>query len=59
MTSNIFQFLLDFAGVLGDMASNLWNLLQEDVGGVPVWALLGSGALILTILVNIIKAIVL
>lgn len=58
MTSNIFQFLLDFATTLGNMATNLWNLLQQEIGGIKVWALLGSGVLIATILYDIIKAIV-
>ncbi len=58
MTSGIFQFLLDFALVLGELSSNLWSALQEQVLGVPIWALLGSTLIIGSLFVNIIKAIV-
>lgn len=63
MTSEIFNFLLNFAVVLGNMASNLWQFLNETItiNGVeiPVWGLLGSGTIILIILLKIIKGIVL
>jgi len=58
VTSDIFQFLLDFAVVLGDMAQNLWAALKTEVLGIPIWALLGSTVIIGSLLVNIIKAIV-
>ena len=63
MTSEIFSFLLDFAVVLGRMAGNLWDLLNEEIAingvNIPVWGLLGTGALIFTVLLKLIKAIVL
>ena len=57
---NIFQFLFDFYGILVDAAANLWDFLQSEsiITGVPVWALLGSGTLIFTIFIAIIRAIV-
>ena len=58
MSSEIFQFLLDFAIVLGDMAQNLWQALKTEIFGIPVWALLGSTVIVGSLLVNIIKAIV-
>lgn len=63
MTSEIFNFLLNFAVVLGNMASNLWQFLNETITinevEIPVWGLLGSGTIILLILLKIIKGIVL
>lgn len=63
MTSEIFNFLLNFAVVLGNMASNLWQFLNETItineAEIPVWGLLGSGTIILLILLKIIKGIVL
>lgn len=63
MTSNIFQFLIDFAGVLGKMASQIWNFLNDTITisgeEIPVWGLLGAGTILFAILVNIIKSIVL
>lgn len=63
MTSEIFNFLLNFAVVLGNMASNLWQFLNETItindAEIPVWGLLGSGTIILIILLKIIKGIVL
>lgn len=63
MTSEIFNFLLNFAVVLGNMASNLWQFLNETITidnlEIPVWGLLGSGTIILIILLKIIKGIVL
>lgn len=63
MTSEIFNFLLNFAVVLGNMASNLWQFLNETITinkvEIPVWGLLGSGTIILIILLKIIKSIVL
>lgn len=63
MTSNIFQFLLDFADTLGKMASEIWDFLTQyiTIGGVdiPVYALLGSGGVLGLVLLNIIKSIVL
>lgn len=63
MTGEIFSFLLDFAVVLGDMAGNLWDFLNEEIKisgvDIPVWGLLGTGTLILVVLSKIIRAIVL
>ena len=63
MTSEIFNFLLNFAVVLGNMASNLWQFLNETITidnlDIPVWGLLGSGTIILMILLKIIKSIIL
>ena len=63
MDSGIFQFLIDFAGVLGNMASQIWNFLNDTItiagAEIPVWGLLGSGTILFTILLNIIKSIVL
>lgn len=63
MTSEIFNFLLNFAVVLGNMASNLWQFLNETITidnlDIPVWGLLGSGTIILIILLKIIKGIIL
>lgn len=63
MTSNIFQFLLDFADTLGKMSSEIWKFLTNyiTIGGVdvPVYALLGTGGVLGLILLNIIKSIVL
>ena len=63
MTSDIFKFLIDFAGVLGNMASQIWNFLNETITvsgqDIPIWGLLGAGTILFVILVNIIKSIVL
>lgn len=63
MTSSIFQFLLDFAITLGNMATNLWQFLNDtitiDGAEIPVWGLLGTGTLILVVLLKIIRAIIL
>lgn len=63
MTSNIFQFLLDFAGTLAKMASEIWDFLTQYITigdvSIPVYALLGSGGVLGLVLLNIIKAIVL
>ena len=63
MTSDIFKFLIDFAGVLGNMATQIWNFLNDTITiagvDIPVWGLLGTGTILFTILLNIIKSIVL
>lgn len=63
MTSNIFQFLIDFAVTMGKMASEIWDFLTNyiTIGGVdiPVYALLGASGVLGLILLNIIKSIVL
>lgn len=63
MTSSIFQFLIDFASVLGNMATELWAFLNNTItigdDAIPVWALLGTGGVIVAILLNIIKSIIL
>lgn len=58
MASQIYNFLLKFADVLATMSSNLWSLLNYEIIGVPVWALLSSGALIITVLAGIIRSLV-
>lgn len=58
MSSSIFQFLLNFAEVMGAMAANLWAALDTEILGVPIWALLGSSLIVGALLVNIIRAIV-
>lgn len=58
MTSSIFQFLLNFAEVLANLASNLWAALNTEVLGLPVWQLVGSSVIIGAIFINIIRAIV-
>lgn len=58
MASQIYEFLLSFADVLVAMSSNLWSLLNEVILGVPVWALLSSGVLIITVLAGIIRSLV-
>ena len=61
-TNDIFQFLIDFAYVLGKWAGYLWDFLTyeitlEDVP-VPVWALLSVGAVATTVLVSIFRKII-
>lgn len=58
MASQIYHFLIKFADVLVTMSSNLWNLLNYEISGVPVWALLSSGVLIITVLVGILRSLV-
>lgn len=58
MASQIYKFLLKFADVLVAMSNNLWDLLNEEVLGTPVWALLSSGVIIITVLAGIIRALV-
>ena len=63
MTSNIFDFLLRFASILGNMANDLWDFLnktiQIDGVDIPVYALIGTGAVIGGILLSLLKAIIL
>lgn len=58
MNHEIFDFLLRFALILGELATNLWAALDTEVLGMPIWALLGSGAIIAAIFANIIRSIV-
>lgn len=58
MNSEIFDFLLRFALILGELARNLWAALGTEVLGIPLWALLGSGTIIAVIFANIIRSIV-
>ena len=57
--NDIFQFLIDFAYVMGKWAGYLWDFLTyeitlEDVP-VPVWALLSVGAVATLVLVRIFR----
>lgn len=58
MASIIYHFLLKFADVLVAMSNNLWSLLNYEILNTPVWALLSSGVLIITVLVGIIRSLV-
>ena len=58
MASQIYEFLLKFADVLVAMSNNLWTLLNYEILNTPVWALLSSGVLIITVLAGIIRSLV-
>lgn len=58
MASQIYEFLLKFADVLVAMSNNLWALLNYEILNTPVWALLSSSVLIITVLAGIIRSLV-
>lgn len=58
MASIIYHFLLKFADVLVAMSNNLWSLLNYEITGIPVWALLSSGVLIITVLAGVLRSLV-
>lgn len=58
MDHTIFDFLLRFAVVLGDLATNLWAALDTEILGLPAWQLLGSTLIIAAIFASIIRGIV-
>ena len=58
----IFEFLLDFASVVMNWASTLWQVLNMDITifdiNAPLWTILGVGGLGAIFIANIIKNII-
>ena len=59
MTSEIFDFLFQFASVLGNWCAQLWDFLEYEIdlgeGAVPIWALLSVGGVAILVLLKIIR----
>lgn len=63
--NNLFEFLWGFFSVLLTYGVNLWEFINYKINisflginEVPIWAIIGTGGIILIVLVKIVKAVI-